>query len=221
MPATLQPGGHLVTPAPNGNSLAEVRGARAMHTDQVAHWWQFTPPGWGLLAWAALILTVSVGGCGASSSSHGEPGPSSSAQPTATIFTRLGYRFAPPAGWITIPGTLDWGKMGGQPAPGAPQFDTFELSTGTRFESVLFGSQAAPRRISVDKWIAHLSTIGELAPDCSTVLLQSAARLGGEAAISQVSWCPPDGPDAVLDRVFAIHHGQGWMPCACTRLVAM
>jgi hypothetical protein len=153
---------------------------------------------------------VAVAGCGASSS-HSEGGARSSPQPTAAVFTRLGYRFAPPAGWATIPGTVDWGKVGGPPVPGDPPFDTFELNTGNRFESVLFGSQAAPPRISVHNWIAHLSTLGDLPTDCSAVLLQSAVSLGGEAAISRVSWCPPDGPDAVLDRVFAIHHGQGWM----------
>jgi hypothetical protein len=101
--------------------------------------------------------------------------------------------------------------VGGPPLPGGPQFDTFELNTGTRFESVLFGRQAASPHISVNNWIAHLGTLGDIPRDCSTVLLQSAVSLGGEAAISRVSWCPPDGPDAVLDRVFAIHHGQGWM----------
>jgi len=101
--------------------------------------------------------------------------------------------------------------VGGPPEPGAPQFDTFELDTGIRFESVLFGSQAASRGISVDHWITHLRTIGDLPRECSTVLLQSAVSLGGEAAVSRVSWCPPDGPDAVVDRAFAIHHGRGWM----------
>jgi hypothetical protein len=187
-----------------------MRAAPAIYTDQIPRRWESTQRGPRLLACAALILTVAVAGCGGSSSHNQRTAPSSPQQ-TATVFTRLGYRFAPPAGWASIPGTLDWGKVGGPPVPGDPQFDTFELNTGNRYESVLFGSQAASPRISVDHWITHLTTRGDLPKDCSHVVLQSAVSLGGGAAISRVSWCPPDGPDAVLDRVFAIHHGQGWM----------
>jgi hypothetical protein len=187
-----------------------MTGAQAVRRAQVPRWCEFSPRQRGLLACAALVLTVAFGGCGASSS-HSDSGARSSPPPTPSAFTRLGYRFAPPTGWVPLLGTLDWGKVGGQPAPGDPQFDTFELNTGARFESILFGRQRAPHGMSVDDWIAHLSAIGELPAECSTVLLKSAVSLGGEAAMSRVSWCPPDGPDAVLDRVFAIHQGQGWM----------
>jgi hypothetical protein len=165
-----------------------------------------------LRAWPVVLVALLAAACSAGASSSPSASPEADTQPER-VFDRLGYAFAPPAGWEAIEGYLDWSGGGGQPHRGAPQFDTFR-EQGLENDPWLVVGKRADTRSSLDQWIRHLERLEVItypAVDCVPPERESRAVLGGEPAVLRAFHCPVDGSRAVAVMVLALHQSAGWV----------
>jgi hypothetical protein len=160
------------------------------------------------LATAVLLVVVACSG----PTSSGRGSTAATASGTATVFHRLGYRFAVPTGWQSREGSLDWEQTGGPPRLAVPTFDAF--FPPSEDPRILVGKRPVRNAAPLDRWIAQLRAGHLITYDpetCSAAEDQRSTTLGGAPAQMVAFHCPTDGPKAGAVQLLARHGDSGWV----------
>jgi hypothetical protein len=159
---------------------------------------------------AATVLLMAAS-CSSASTPEGRAADARTT-PTPAVFHRLGYRFAPPRGWLTEEGSADWAGTGVPPRLGNSAFDAFVPPSAD--PRILVGKRPVPDAAGLDQWIDRIRAdelITYPSGTCNAAEDQRPATLGGEPATLVAFHCPTDGPEAGIVQFLARHGDSGWV----------